>query len=161
QRAKIGFLPFAGGYTPPAGNVATLPAKIYQTGIQNPLQPVLYRIDAGGPTVASTDSGPDWVSDNTSPSPYHGTGATIVSFANQITKTDPALPAGPPLQLFSSLRYMPTAAPFMKWSFPVAVGASVQVHLFYADRTFPAFVPGQRVFSVTIDSTVVEPAMDI
>src|SRR6185437_11307569 len=106
----------------------------------------------------STDGGPDWAADNGGSSPYHGTGGSIASFANQITKTDPSLPAGTPLDLFSSIRYGSTTTPFLKWTFPVPAGTSVTVHLFYADRTFPAFTVGQRVFSVTIDNTVVEPA---
>lgn len=161
QRAKIGFLPFAGGYTPTPGQVATLPAKIYQTGVQAPVQSVLYRVDAGGPQIYATDGGPDWAADTGATSPYHGSGGSTTSYANQITNTDPSLPAGTPLGLFSSIRYGATASPYMKWSFPVGAGVSVSVRLFYADRAFPAYTTGQRVFSVTIDNTVVEPSMDI
>ncbi|HKD96847.1 MAG TPA: hypothetical protein VKB69_04510 [Micromonosporaceae bacterium] len=62
QRGKIALMPFAGGYTPPAGNVPnTLPLKIYLTAAGQPVSYRTFNGTTGGPlTAAASADGTAW-----------------------------------------------------------------------------------------------------
>ncbi|HKD97198.1 MAG TPA: malectin domain-containing carbohydrate-binding protein, partial [Micromonosporaceae bacterium] len=126
-----------------------------------PTTDVFYRVNTAGPSVPATDGGPDWISDNPASSYLTSGGNNVVTNSKVIAKTDGTLPAGTPLELFSDWRVDPATAPDMVWTFPVTAGTPVKVRLYFADRNFPAFVPGQRQFNISINGTVVQSNYDI
>jgi hypothetical protein len=162
-RMKVAYFPLDGGYPPATTNVASLPANVYFPKGGVPQAPVLYRINVGGVLVPATDGNIDWADDTATDSPYRlsGGGTTIVNFANEITSTDPNLPAGTPLALFSSQRRDQSSAPDMQWNFPVQSGQHLRVKLFFAERAWPAPGVGARVFDVRIDNVLVADNLDI
>ncbi|NIR41728.1 MAG: hypothetical protein GWN79_27470, partial [Actinobacteria bacterium] len=75
---------------------------------------VVARVNAGGPSIASIDGGPDWSVDadfvNTSGGVFDITSAVAL---------DATIPAGVPSLLFQSERFDGPAAPAMSFRFPV------------------------------------------
>jgi hypothetical protein len=128
---------------------------------------VLYRVNAGGPAVASNDGGPSWSADvpATSPSPYVNDGT-----GNQRSFTAPvgtvSAAGGAPAALFETERFDPIGGNEMKWNFPVASGKTYRVSLFMSEKFF-GVVPtavggvGARVFDVAIEGAVVLDDLDL
>ena len=67
---------------------------------------VQYRVNVGGPAMASGTAGaPSWSADTAGePSPYLISGGTITSTTATIDMTHPSLPAGTPMALFQAAR---------------------------------------------------------
>ena len=107
---------------------------------------MLYRVNAGGALVAATDGGPDWVSDNSATSPNHNTGSSTATQSALTAASLVGVPASTPLGIWTSERNDPTGGNEMQWTFPVSVGTSTQVHLFFASRS-----SSTRRFNVLID----------
>ena len=163
-RAKIAFLPVAGGtQVPPATQVA-LPNDLYTlplNGCQAPDTSILYRVDAAGAAIPSLDCGPDWAVDtSTTPSTYHNTGSSTASYS-QVLGVDGTVPTSTPISLFSTERWDGTAAPEMSWSFPVPVNTAVTVRLYFANSCTCTQNVGQRRFNVSIDGQAVLSNFDI
>ncbi len=108
---------------------------------------VLYRVNAGGGTVAAADASlPDWGEDEPTISPYrvdNGAGAGVYlasapsAHPGPIVMTDPSLPPSVPVGVFESERWDAAAAPEMLWQFPVDPGAEIEVRLFFAELYRP------------------------
>ena len=58
---------------------------------------MLYRVNAGGPALASTDAGPDWSSDNAATSPFRNTGSTTANQGALNSASLVGVPASTPL----------------------------------------------------------------
>ena len=120
---------------------------------------ILYRVNTGGPQLASADgSTPDWSEDtDINPSSFRiGSGGSNVStLADAIDLSDPSLPSSAPEALFQSERWDPIQEPEMQWEFPVDPGSEVEVRLYFAE-TFPLFIDasGKRVFDVSVEGVV-------
>jgi PKD repeat protein len=150
HRDRIAFFPLAGGSTPPANQLGTLPGTVYQAGqYVNQHPEVLYRVDAGGPTVAATDNGPDWAADQTDPSPVRNTGSLTSTYSPSAT-LDSTVPVGTPTALFDTERYDPAGGNEMQWAFPVPAGTTVTVQLYFANRCSCTSRTGQRRFNVDV-----------
>ena len=136
---------------------------------------VLYRVNAGGGTVAATDGGIEWGGDTgdfgaVGNSPYLvavPTGNTTFgndsssSYAGTVDSTAGVLPAGAPLVLFDTERGDRGAGdPTMQWSFPVvadhglAPGDEVEIRLYLAEIFNGVVAAGGRVFDVTVDGVL-------
>ncbi|MEU8188459.1 malectin domain-containing carbohydrate-binding protein [Micromonospora carbonacea] len=160
RRERIAFFPLAGGKAPHSTATADLPGAVYQAGVPVPTN-VLYRINAAGPAVASTDDGPDWSADTAdAPSPYHNTGSSAASYG-VVPNLDGTVPAGTPAALYNSERWDGAGAPEMQWDFPVPAGTEVTVRLYLANRYAGTGTPGKRVFDVTLDGTLVLNDLDL
>ncbi|MCU1361930.1 MAG: domain containing protein, partial [Ilumatobacteraceae bacterium] len=126
---------------------------------------VLYRVNAGGPTLASADDGPDWASDNSSTSPYHNTGTTATTYTLTAGTLDSTVPTGdldrPPAGIFNTERYDPATGSEMQWNFNVAVGTPIQVRLYMANKAAATNETGERVFDVDLDATNVIDNIDL
>ena len=166
QRARLAFFPVAGGTTPPANKVGTLPDDVYLLGSPTTSSDpsVLYRVNAGGPALQSVDDGPDWAADQSDPSPYRNSGSNSAGWNPSVTN-DGTVPATTldraPLALFDSERWSPSADNEMQWAFPVAVGTHVTVRIYLANRYPGTASAGQRVFSIQLDGTTVAPNVDL
>lgn len=114
---------------------------------------VLYRVNAGGPSLAG-----GWSMDTSgSPSPYSNVSAsqsTSTTVGNSINLSHPSVPAGTPAALFQTERWDQTSGSEMQWDFPVTPG-TYEVRLYFAEtyakaqkvggRTFDVFIEGQQV----------------
>jgi Malectin domain/Abnormal spindle-like microcephaly-assoc'd, ASPM-SPD-2-Hydin len=122
---------------------------------------VLYRVDSGGPGVATS---PAWEVDTTSqPSPYvnaAATGNTTFSTPSAIDMTDPSVPAGTPMAVFQTERWDESGGSEMSWDFPVTSGA-YEVRLYFAEIWSGAQSPGARLFDVAIEGTMVLDDYDV
>ncbi|MGW4296502.1 malectin domain-containing carbohydrate-binding protein [Micromonospora chersina] len=160
RRERIAFFPLTGGAAPHPTTTATLPGNVYRAGVPAPTN-VLYRVNAGGPLVASTDSGPDWAADDGgNPSPYHNAGSSTAGFA-PVGAVDATVPAGTPAALYSDERWDPAGDPEMSWQFPVPAGTEVQVRLYLANRYDGTAAAGSRVFDVALEGTTVLDDLDL
>ncbi|MGR9088537.1 MAG: Kelch repeat-containing protein, partial [Gammaproteobacteria bacterium] len=117
---------------------------------------VLYRVNAGGPSLSAT---PSWTADTSaSPSPYVNAAATgnkTSSTSTSIDLTDPSLSGtAPPMALFQTERYDPSGAPEMQWDFPVTAGGSYEVRLYFAETFSGTQSIGARKFDVTIEGAL-------
>ena len=162
---EIAFFPLTGGYTPAATTTQSLPANVYSAGaLPNSTNTnVLYRVDAGGPTIAATDGGPDWTadaSDTDAGAAYRNKQSNPAGYS-QIAAVNPVVPASTPSAIFSSERWSTTDNPPMTWDFPVAAGTTVEVRLYFANRYAGTSAIGQRVFNVNLNGSQVLANYDI
>lgn len=117
---------------------------------------VLYRVNAGGPEIAAIDGGPNWSADpGSAPSSYlTGGGNGVASF----TAVEPGsgVPTTTPGAIFDTERFDAPAQPEMTWAFDVPQPGLYQVNLYMGNGFSGTSAPGQRVFDVAIEGTVLE-----
>jgi hypothetical protein len=118
------------------------------------------RVNAGGPTLRSIDGGMDWVGDNHVNGSHRNSGSESTVWLDA-ANPDPTVPAGTPRLLFRSERYDPPGFTDLHWGFPVSPGEEAQVRLYFGNRCSCTDEPGQRVFDVTIDGSLVLDNYDI
>ena len=161
-RYKIAFLPLAGGKAVPRPTAGSLPDDVYLAGRTDGTDSsnVLYRMNAGGPALLSTDSGPDWAPD-ASLDPHWSGSSNAADWGSAVGSVDPSVPAGTPVGLFTTERWGPSAGNEMAWHFKVAAGTTVRVHLFLANRCSCTASAGQRKFNVAIDGAIKLNSYDI
>ncbi len=163
KHQKIAFFPLAGGYAVPPNTVGTLPGNVFEAGpLANQHPEVLYRVDAGGPTVAANDGGPDWVADNSDPSPYRNSGSNTAGWSPLQNRGN--IPASTPSDIFNLERWDPGShndGGEMQWNFPVPTADTVTVRLFFANRCTCTSGVGQRAFDVAIEGNTVLDHYDI
>jgi PKD repeat protein len=168
KRKKIAFFPLAGGYAPASTTTARLPSNLYEAGpLSNSNNSnVLYRVNAGGPTIGAADNGPDWMADASDSDPgaqYRNTGSNAASWSCCATPT-PTVPSTTPTAIFDAERWDPGSkndGNEMHWAFPVAARTNVAVRMYFANRYSGTSQPGQRVFDVAVDGTIVLNRYDI
>ena len=150
--AKLAFFPLAGGAPVAQPQAPTLPVNVYSVGSLPTagVGPIVARVNAGGPTIAATDTGPDWVSDNGTTSTLHNAGSIANSYSS-ISSVNPSVPSTTPSSVFSTDRSDPSAAPEMQWDFTAPVGANLSVRLYLANQCQCTRSVGQRRFDVSID----------
>jgi PKD repeat protein len=145
QRPRIAFFPYNEGSNTASKSTGSLPGNVY-VGAPLAGSNVLYRVNAGGASIASTDNGPDWVSDNSATSPFHNTGSSTSTFSALTAANLVNVPASTPLGIWTQERNDPSGGNEMQWTFPVASGTSTQVRLYFASRS-----SSTRRFNVLID----------
>jgi PKD repeat protein len=160
---KLAFFPLAGGKTVPNPSAGVLPGTLYRFGKASSAasSPVQYRVNAGGPQVAASDGGPNWLADtNAAPSPNHDPGSTAKSWS-AITTVSNAVPPSTPKAIFTDERFDPLASPEMTWHFSVPAGSPVEVRLYFVNQDPATQSPEVRVFDITVDGVVVQTKYDI
>ncbi|MBI5090618.1 MAG: PKD domain containing protein, partial [Actinobacteria bacterium] len=168
-RQRLAFFPWAGGSVVPDSTVGDLPGNVVQLGETSggtgTDSSVLYRVNAGGPTLAAIDDGPAWESDSSSASPYRNTGSSNTGYPLTVGTYDATVPTAdndrPPAALFATERWDAAASPEMAWSFPVPAGTAIQVRLYMANKSTNTDETGQRVFDVELDGTLVINDLDL
>ncbi|CAM3679135.1 PKD domain-containing protein [Nocardioides zeicaulis] len=145
QRPRIAFFPYSEGYDTASKATGSLPGNVY-VGAPLTSSNVLYRVNAGGAAIASTDNGPDWAADNSATSAYHNTGSTTATWSALSSTSLVNVPASTPLGIWTQERNDPTGGNEMQWTFPVPSGTSAQVRLYFASRS-----TSTRRFNVLID----------
>jgi PKD repeat protein len=130
----------------------------------------IYRVNAGGNTIAATDAPADWLADDqnttngdpTNPNaPANGTafrlGGNTESWDDPWLGTvGPTVPASTPTNVFSTAKWGQE-----QYQFPVDPGTPTTVKLFFANNYPGTSAEGQRQFNVTIDGQQVLTNFDI
>ncbi|WP_175442390.1 malectin domain-containing carbohydrate-binding protein [Humibacillus sp. DSM 29435] len=160
KRPRIAFFPYTGGYNLPSTAEPSLTGLRVGGQVSPGSSPVLYRVDAGGATVAANDGGPDWAADQSDPSPVRNSGSNSAGYA-PVPNVDSTVPASTPSAIFDSERWDPSGGDEMAWSFPVAAGHSVKVRLYFANRCTCTSAEDSRQFNVAIDGNPVLSNFDI
>ncbi|KRE62034.1 PKD domain-containing protein [Nostocoides sp. Soil756] len=161
KRPRLAYFPIADGSPPASDAIAGLPGTAYLGGASSTSQGnILYRVDAGGPTIGSVDAGPDWISDDQASSPYRNDGSNAAAYAPSVSM-DSTVPSSTPSGVFDTERWSPSDDPAMSWSFPVKAGTAIEVRLYFANRYSGTSSPGSRVFDVALDGTRVLDHFDI
>lgn len=151
RRARLAFFPLTGGKNLPGNATGTLPTDVYQLGASTDPS-VLYRVNAGGPELASVDDGPNWAADSSSsPSTLHNVGGSATTYSTNVA-VDATVPNAatdkPPVTVFNAIRSDPSATPDMLWSLPVTAGTPLTVRLYFANRT-----GSTRILNMNIDGS--------
>jgi|UPI0008355416 PKD repeat protein len=120
--------------------------------------PILYRVNAGGPLLSSIDGDIDWEEDTkANNSVYLATAGSNSSFSGSITTTDGSVnTTTTPIEIFATERYDNTpGSPNVVYSFPVAAQpANYEVRLYMGNGFDGTSQPGQRIFDVAIEGTI-------
>jgi len=115
----------------------------------------IFRVNAGGPTIAAIDGGIDWEEDTTGsnsqflvdPGSNSAAGFSMIGFTPEVDLTTT------PTTIYSSERWDNGAGlPRVTYGFPVAPG-DYEVRLYMGNGWSGASSPGQRIFSVEIEGT--------
>ena len=125
-------------------------------------QPI-FRLNAGGPGVAASDGGPNWLADEGSSSPYRNTGSNAAGWS-PVGQIGPGVPSWAPSQLFDTERWDPGSrndGGEMRWAIPVPAGEELTVRLYFANRYDGTSNVGGRVFDVVLEGTTVLTDYDI
>jgi hypothetical protein len=123
-------------------------------------QLVLYRVNAGGGTLAALDDGPDWSADtSTANSPF------LIEPGQNNTNGFSVLPgvtvpSTVPAELFLTERWDAAAAPEMQWGFDVDPGL-YEVRIFAGNGFSGTSTPGTRVYDISIEGDVPSNLNDI
>jgi PKD repeat protein len=117
-----------------------------------------YRLNAGGPTVAATDDGPDWTGVSADDTTYYN-GVADSPDRDPVSSVDDSVPSSTPDQVFNTELGDPPEGPEMQWELDVPSGETVELRLHYAD--FFSGAANVRKFDVAIDGTTVEEDYDI
>jgi hypothetical protein len=152
RRDRIAFFPLADGAPVASDQIPALPAGVYQGAAQQGqgASNVLYRVNAGGSPVQSSDSGPDWTDGS-----GHVAGGNTAAWS-PVPTVRPEVPSTTPRAIFDSERWAQ-----QQWTFPIPAGATVEVRLYFANRYPGTAQVGQRVFNVAINGTTVLANYDI
>lgn len=165
RRERISYFPFSTGKTIPNPTTADLPSNVFAAG-QLPSavnSNVLYRVNAGGSSVAAIDDGPDWMGDENDAAAgaaYRNTGSNAAGWGSGVTR-DATIPDSTPSVIFDSERWDPSGGDEMHWQFPVPSGTDVKLRLYLANRCGCTSQAGQRSFNVAVDGDVKLPNYDI
>jgi PKD repeat protein len=125
---------------------------------------VLYRVNTGGPALASIDGGLDWEADQPgNNSPYLVQAGTNQVFASATMPVDGSVDqATTPLEVYASERFDNTpGAPNLTYSFPVAQPGNYQIRLYMGNSFVGTSEPGERIFDVTLEGVVLPLLNDI
>ena len=115
---------------------------------------VLYRVNAGGPEIASIDDDINWSADtalaNSTFLLQAGSNSTYTSTINSTTNSVDTNKV--PLSIFQTERYDSSPGqPNLTYTFPVAENGYYEVRLYMGNSYDGTSQPGQRIFNATIE----------
>lgn len=152
KRPRIAFFPYAGGAKVGSTVTPKLAGSVYLGGGQGTgTTNVLYRVNAGGPALQSSDSGPDWAADD-GDSTFRPADNNAAGWS-PVPTVDATVPASTPRAVFDSERWDPDGGNEMSYTFSAPAGAPVQVRLYLANRCSCTSSPGSRVFDVDLNGS--------
>ena len=160
-KGRIARLP-RNGLSYPAVRTPALPNDVYIGGaIGNGADPrVLYRVNAGGPTLPAA-TGPDWQADtDAEPSSFHGAGSNRAGWS-PVPLVDGTVAAGTPRAVFDTELWDPAGGDEQRWDFPVPSGTPLEVRLYFADRCSCTSNVNERIFDVDLDGVRVLNDLDL
>ncbi|NJC25892.1 malectin domain-containing carbohydrate-binding protein [Neolewinella antarctica] len=140
--------------------------QIFSVTVSEEATPIL-RIRANGPTLAATDAAnPDWLGGldfGAQSGSFNGMTYTVntglLSTQNTAGRSA-SVPAYVPQALFTNERYDIGAAPEMEWTFGLPDGDYL-VRLYMGNGFGGTDQPGERVFDISIEGSVVQNDLDL
>lgn len=160
---RVGLMPLVDGKILPDDDTGSLPGDAFQLGrVVAPTgpSPIVYRVNAGGPEVPSTDGYANWAADQDASSAYRNSGSNAASWTQGFGR-NASVPTATPTEVFADERWDPNGDPEMQWDFPVTTGVPLQVRLYFANGYDGTQFPGQRVFDVSVEGQTVLDNYDI
>ncbi len=132
---------------------------VWEVGAPSPVPTVLFRVNAGGATLAAIDGGLDWVTDNGATLANNGftynQGLTYTqAVSGWATGIPAAIQSSTPLSLFTSERWDDAPAPELKYTFNVGGAGTYLVRIYMRNGWDGTAAPGTRVFNITVDGVV-------
>lgn len=163
RRPRLAYFPVAGGKQLGPGETGTIPSNVYKVGDLPSLEvgEALYRVNAGGPSIAALDDGPHWMADDGASNPYRNSGSSTATYSSAALTVSSMVPSTTPPSVFNSERYNANSSATMKWDFPVPANEEVIVRLYFANRYEGTSAPGERVFSVRLEGQTILDSYDI
>lgn len=126
----------------------------FHVSVREPLV-VLYRVNAAGAAIASTDApNPDWSADSPSAASQYRTNGENTS-ASTAASFDAGIPSYLPTSVFASERWDPASGGEMMWDFPATVSGIYEVNIFLNNSYGGTSQAGQRVFDISIEDSLV------
>ncbi|MCL7939466.1 malectin domain-containing carbohydrate-binding protein [Halomonas sp. ATCH28] len=133
----------------------------FGTQVTYSLETVVYRVNAGGGTVAALDGDLDWEGDTNSDFAYLQ-GNTTQTYSDSLTDEETEIDLTQfdadvvPWQVFAQERYDGSAAePKIEYAFPVIAGETYSVTLYYTENWSGIFnYTGDRIFDVEVEGAV-------
>ena len=121
----------------------------------------LYRVNTGGPELAASDgSALSWSADlPTSPSLYLAGGSATNFSTGAAQQTTGTIGEAAPTDLFKTERWDSGGGSEMAWAFPVTPERNYKVRLYFSEIWSGVSAPGQRVFDVAVEGTIL-PELD-
>ncbi|MEO0947163.1 MAG: malectin domain-containing carbohydrate-binding protein, partial [Cyanobacteria bacterium J06641_5] len=123
-----------------------------------PVDDVLYRVNAGGPLVVAIDDGPDWLADTrTDNSDFlldPGSNRTTTYQPGTIAPGATIAPSSVPSSIFDSQRFDAIGGTNQQYAFDVPEAGDYEVRLYLSNGFTNASEPGQRVFDVALEGIV-------
>ena len=168
KRMKIAFFPYTGDQLA-STTTQTLPSRVFlgsatsfghkmKGGANQSTSNVLYRVNAGGPSVRAVDGGPAWSADtNAHPSKYLAAGSRLATYPT-IDKVASNVPSSTPRSIFDDERWTSGA---MRWSFPAKAGTKVDVRLYLSNRFTGTTHVGDQAMDATLDGARVLSRYDV
>jgi len=129
--------------------------EITATGDPPVLEEVLYRVNAGGPEIAAIDGGLAWSADTSG-----SNSAFLADPGSNNTTSFPAVEPGPtvlattPGAIFDSERWDQPSGSEMQWAFDVPTEGTYNVRLYLGNGFGGTSNPGERIFDVAIEGSV-------
>ena len=159
-RGRIALLPHQDGTIIPAIKSAKLPNDVYMAHpLAAPPGPVTsFRVNAGGPEIAETPV--TWQSDATG-NGFHNAGLTRNTYAAAVGSLDASVPAGTPSSIFSTELTGNATTRDITWNIPTTAGQSLDVRLYFANRSSATASVGQRRFHIDLEGTRVQANFDV
>jgi hypothetical protein len=140
----------------PNGSFQAIFTDIEVTGAGDSSSTVLYRVNAGGPTIAAIDGGPNWLADT--PFLVNPGSNSVASFA--AVEPGATVAPGTPGTIFDTERWDAAGGSEMQYGFSVNPGL-YEVRLFLGNGFGGTNDPGERVFDVSIEGQVLPNLNDV
>ena len=127
-----------------------------------PTGDVLYRVNTGGPTIAATDGGPDWLADTAdNNSAFLFDPGSNNTFSFPAVEPGPSVPSSVPGTIFDTERFDQVGGSNLQYAFDVPATGNYEVRLYLANGFLGTSAPGQRVFDVALEGSVPSNLNDI
>ena len=115
----------------------------------------LFRVNAGGPLIAATDGGPDWLADtSTNNSDFLLDPGSNSTFSVPAVEPGPTVPSSVPGAIFDTERFDQVGGSNLQYAFDVPATGDYEVRLYLANGFLGTSAPGQRVFDVAVEGSV-------
>ena len=121
----------------------------------------IYRVNAGGGAIESTDSGPNWSGDTLDINSPFLSNAGSNSTGGFLSSPGATVPVTTPAEIFEKERWDANGDSEMQWSFPISVAGLYEVRLYMGNGYFGTNEPGERIFDVSIEGNVPENLDDL
>ena len=128
----------------------------------NPSESTLYRVNAGGSQIAAIDGGIAWLADTQSSNSSFLTNPGSNSTASfSAVEPGQTVPETTPGAIFDSERWDGSGGSEMQWAFDVPEAGLYEVRLYMGNGFGGTNDPGERIFDVAIEDSVLSNLDDI